>query len=120
MSLVIKGTLKEGTTAQRIIVKTYNYDLKNDKLLSFKDLLKVKGLEEASVQEKINTDISKIIEEKQVISTDEYNLYKRKREDKIYKIENTTNFFLGKDNYLYVIYAYGNSNFTSEMDIIIF
>lgn len=40
--------------------------------------------------------------------------------DKIYKIENTSTFFLDKDNYLYIIYAYGNNNFTSEMDIIIF
>ena len=38
----------------------------------------------------------------------------------MYELENTTNFFLDKDNYLYVVYAYGNSNFTSEMDIIIF
>lgn len=120
LSLVIKSTLKEGSTAQRIIVQTYNYDIKKDKLLSFKDLVKVKGLEEDVVQNKIDTEISKIIEEKKAISTDEYNLYERTSGDKIYKVENITNFFLDKDNYLYVVYAYGNSNFTSEMDIIIF
>ena len=36
------------------------------------------------------------------------------------KIENATEYFLGKNGYLYVIYAYGNDDFTSELDVIIF
>ena len=120
LSLVIKSTLKEGSTAQRVIIQTYNYDLENDKILSFEDLIKIKELKEEFVQNKINKEIEEIIKEKKAISTDEYNLFKRIKGDKMYAIENTLNFFLGNDNYLYVIYAYGNSNFTSEMDIVIF
>ena len=38
----------------------------------------------------------------------------------MYNVENTTEFFLGKDNFLYLIYAYGNDNYTSELDLVIF
>ena len=37
-----------------------------------------------------------------------------------YKIENSQNFFIGEKGYLFVVYPYGNKEFTSEMDIIIF
>ena len=38
----------------------------------------------------------------------------------VYKIENTENFFLTQDGYVYLVYAYGNNDYTNEMDIIIF
>ena len=44
----------------------------------------------------------------------------RDENNEIYKIDNTPNFFLGKDNYLYLVYAYGNNNYTSETDLVIF
>lgn len=69
--------MKEGTTAQRVIVQTYNYDMENDKILSFEDIIKIKKLEKSDVQEKIDKEISKIIEEKKAISTEGYNLYER-------------------------------------------
>ena len=34
------------------------------------------------------------------------------------KLENITNFFLDNDEKLYIIFAYGNQNFTSELDIV--
>lgn len=37
----------------------------------------------------------------------------------MYKLENTDNFILGEKSHLYIIYAYGNNNFTSETDLII-
>ena len=36
----------------------------------------------------------------------------------IYQIENIHTFFLGSNGDLYIIFAYGNNNYTSEMDII--
>lgn len=60
-----------------MIVQTYNYDMENDKILSFEDIIKIKKLEKSDVQEKINKEISKIIEEKKAISTEGYNLYER-------------------------------------------
>ena len=35
-----------------------------------------------------------------------------------YKIENITNFFLNEEGKLYIVFAYGNQNFTSEFDIV--
>lgn len=60
-----------------MIVQTYNYDMENDKILSFEDIIKIKKLEKSDVQEKIDKEISKIIEEKKAISTEGYNLYER-------------------------------------------
>ena len=38
----------------------------------------------------------------------------------IYSVEKSTTFFLGEDEKLYIIYAYGNQNYTSEMDVVLF
>ena len=36
----------------------------------------------------------------------------------MYQIDNITNFIEGPNGELYIIFAYGNNNYTSEMDII--
>ena len=47
-----------------------------------------------------------------------YPLYARDYTSDTYNINNVTEYFLGNDNILYIIYAYGNQNHTSEMDIV--
>ena len=47
-------------------------------------------------------------------------MYERDLKSDMYKIENTTNYFLTQDGYIYIIYCYGNNDYTNEMDIIIF
>ena len=47
-----------------------------------------------------------------------YDIYSRNLKDEIYKVENTSNYFWYEEH-LYLIYAYGNNNNTSEMDIVI-
>ena len=42
-----------------------------------------------------------------------------KKVAEIYNINNVTEYFIGKDNALYIIYAYGNENNTNEMDVVI-
>ena len=49
-----------------------------------------------------------------------YSAYIRDKEDEIYKIENATEFFIGNDNILYMVYAYGNQEYTDEMDLIMY
>ena len=120
LSLVIRCKYKDGKNPQRNIIKTYNYDLNTNQIISLEKLLEYKGLDRETVQNKI---IEKIKNEKmktESVVEQGYNVYVRNEEDEIYKIENTTNFFLGKDNYLYLVYAYGNNKFTSEMDLVIF
>ena len=48
-----------------------------------------------------------------------YTTYKRDYTSDIYNINNVTDYFMGEDNALYIIYAYGNENNTNEMDIVI-
>ena len=38
----------------------------------------------------------------------------------IYKLENTENFIVNENGFLYIIYAYVNTENTNKMDIIIF
>ena len=47
-----------------------------------------------------------------------YNVYQRNPEDEMYKLENIQNFMEGPNGELYIIFAYGNNNYTSEMDVI--
>lgn len=36
----------------------------------------------------------------------------------MYVTDNVNHFFVGLDGQIYIVYPYGNSNFTSEIDII--
>ena len=49
-----------------------------------------------------------------------YNVFIRDLSSEIYETVNTTNFILGTAGYLYLIYPYGNSNFTDAMDVVVF
>ena len=51
--------------------------------------------------------------------TFKYSVYKRNSSDSMYNVDNITEFFLGEDDVLYVIFAYGNQNQTNEMDIVV-
>ena len=120
VSLVILCTYKNGSNAQRRIIQTYNYNIDEDKLLSIDDIIQYKKLDKEKVQERINTEIEKANSVVKTISSQGYNVYLRNEESEIYKIENTANFFIGKNNYLYIVYAYGNNEYTSEIDLVIF
>lgn len=120
ISLVIKCNYKDGSNPQRTIIQTYNYDIRNNKVLSLQDILECKKLNKEEVQNKIYNEIKEVNTQKESISEQGYNVYIRNEADSIYKVENTTNYFLGKDNNLYLVYAYGNNNFTSEIDLVIF
>ena len=74
------------------------------------------------------SDIIKFFESKTVYNTYRINTLKTKVKNVLevldnlgvtYNINNVTDYFMGNDNTLYIIYAYGNQNHTSEMDIII-
>lgn len=120
VSLVIMCKYKNGTNPQRRIVQTYNYDVENDKLLDVEDIVTYKNLNKDDMQKKVQEEIKKVNSQMKNISEQGYNVYLREENSEIYQIYNTPNFFLGKNNYLYLVYAYGNNEYTSEMDLIIF
>ena len=118
LSLIIKSELKEGTSAQRQIIKTYNYDLINNKEIKLEEMISRKGLRKEEVQRKIRDRIK--IEEKKVeaLKNFGYNIFERNREDEQYNIENTKEFFI-KNQRIYIIYPYGNESLTTEMDVVV-
>lgn len=118
LSVIIKSTLKEGTSAQRIIVQTYNYNLATGEEITFEEILKQKQIDVNEVSKKINTEITKSIKEANKIQISGYQTYTRDLNDEIYQIQNISTFFIGQDGKIRLVFAYGNNNFTSEMDII--
>ena len=120
LSVIVKCTLKEGINPQKVIIRTYNYDMENDKILTLQEIFNKKNLNQEEVQNKIFNKINDEIQKVIAIEDSGYNVYKRDINSEIYKIENVKEYFLGKDNVLYIVYAYGNSDYTSEVDLIIF
>lgn len=118
LSLMIKSNLKEGNSAQRIIIQTYNYDLRNNKEITLEEVLKIKNINKGETQNQIKNEIEaeqKKVEDLQKLG---YNIYSRDMNSNIYNIENSKQFYLS-ENAIYIIYPYGNETFTSEMDMII-
>ena len=56
LSVMIKSNLKEGSKAQKVIIQTYNYDLRNNKEITLAEVLKIEQLNENDVQNKIKAD----------------------------------------------------------------
>ena len=121
LSLIVKATLKDGKNAQRIIVKTFNYNLNTNKLLSLNDIITLKSLNVADVNSKIKQVIQDADNETKDIQNAGYeNVFKRNLEDEMYSVEKSSVYFLGPNSNLYIIYPYGNDNATSEMDVVLF
>lgn len=120
LSVIIKSTLKEGSNAQRTIVETYNYNLKTENKVSIYDALNEKNITQDALNSKVNNVITNAIKDANKIQLTGYETYNRDINSDIYNIENIESFFLGEDGSLYVIFPYGNNNFTSEMDIVKF
>ncbi len=120
LSLIIRCKYKDGTNPQRNIIQTYNYDIDNNKLININEMLDYKKLNKEDVEKRVLEKIKEQNIQMQTISDQGYNVYMRNESDEIYKVDNTPNFFLGKNNYLYLVYAYGNNNYTSEIDLVIF
>lgn len=122
LSLVIKSTLKEGTSAQRIIVQTYNYDIETKQKLTLNEVLQAKGIATREVNKKIEVQVKEANKQAEAIESalaqSGQTVYKRDINNAMYVTDNVNHFFIGLDGQIYIIYPYGNSNFTSEMDVI--
>jgi len=116
VSLAIRCVLKEGNNAQRTIIKTYNYDMENQKEIGIMDVVPLE--KEDNIQNVINEEIEKQIKKEETIAKQGYNIYRRNKDSDIYILKNATEFYI-KDEILYIIYSYGNNSYTSEIDLII-
>lgn len=118
LSLAIMGTIKEGDSPQRIIVQTYNYDLETGKDVTVKEILNRREIDETVVQKKISQTIKKASEDAAKMAESGYSVYQRDISNEMYKIENVKSFIQGPNGELYIVFPYGNNNFTSEMDVV--
>ena len=120
LSLVVRSTLKEGSNnPQRDIVQTYNYDLSNQKKVTIDDMLELKGITKKEANQKIKEEIKLVQQKVENFKKLGYNIYERDYTNDMYSVNNVTEYFMGENNALYIIYAYGNQNYTSEMDIVV-
>lgn len=119
LSMIISATLKEGDNAQREIIKTYNYNLSSNEKLSINEVLEYRNLAGDYVQSEILKTIKTASENANIYNDLGYSKYIRDIDDDIYKVENTNVYFIGEDKALYIIYPYGNTNYTSELDLLV-
>lgn len=119
LSLMIRSNLKEGTNPQRVIIQTYNYDLKNNAEYKIEDVLKMRNIDKNTANTKIQKEIKSIQEQVNSLAELGYSIFNRDPASEIYNVGNTTEFFIGNNKYIYLLYAYGNYNNTSEMDLVI-
>ena len=120
LSLVIKSTLKQGNNPQRVIIQAYNYNLETGEEVQLVDVLAKRNIIQSDCQNKIHEIVTKAQEEAQVLVQSGYTVYNRNLSDSMYQISNISTFFLGKNEELYIIFAYGNQNFTSEMYVVLY
>ncbi len=121
LSLIIRSTLKEGTSAQRVIIQTYNYNLSTNTKATLVDLINIKKLNKDEVNNKIIEVVTKANEEDEALQDMGYNqIFVRDLTSDMYNVDNAGSYFLGPNEELYIIYPYGNNEFTSKMDIVLF
>ena len=118
LSVIIKSSLKQGNNPQRIIVQTYNYNIKTKEKVTLSNIIKQKNIDEQKLKSKIDRALQTVKREEEILTQSGYSVYVRDLNSDVYKLENITNFFLDNDEKLYIIFAYGNQNFTSELDIV--
>lgn len=121
LSVIIRSTLKEGNSAQRVMVQTYNYNLETSQKVSLTDLITLKALNKDDVSKKIKQVVKEADEEMKAVQNMGYNeVFSRDLASSMYQLENSGVYFFGPNNNLYIVYPYGNQNFTSQMDIVLF
>ena len=120
VSIVIKENSKTGNEAETTKIKTYTYDISSNEEVSLSKLIELKETTEEEVQEDIDSSIETAYENAKAIANEYGSTVTRDPDDDMYEIENSDDYFLTDDGYVYIIYDYGEDSNTNEMDIIIF
>lgn len=120
ISIVVKSSLKEENKNEKVSIKTYNYNLENDTVVELKEIIEKTKNKEKKVQSKIDDEIEKYNKNALAVAEEFGSTYTRNLSSDIYKIENTEEYFVTDSGKLYIIYPYGNEEYTNEVDIVIF
>ena len=118
LSVALYSDLKQGTNAQRVIIETLNYNLCENKIMSLEDILNTYDLNENEVQNKIDDSIKEEQRKADELIELGYDIFSRDINSDSYEIKNITEYFIYNEN-IYIVFAYGNNQLTTEMDIVI-
>ena len=118
LSVVIYATLKEGTNPQRVIIKTYNYSLEENREVDLVDVLNLENVTKVHVQNRIDKEIEMAHKKAEDLKEMGTPIYERNLQNDTYNIDNVSEFYFYNGT-IYIIYAYGNNNYTSEVDLVI-
>ena len=102
---------------KEVVVEALN---ENGEKVKIEDILSQKNLVQSEVQNKITDTVTRAKEEAEILVQSGYSVYSRDLGSDIYKLTNISNYLLGANGELYIIFAYGNQNHTSEMDIVLY
>ncbi len=91
-----------------------------EKLIPFfiSQLLKGENVDTSYAQSKINEEIEVEQKKAEDLKALGHSIFSRDKNDDMYKIENVEEFYF-QDGAIYVIFAYGNDKYTSEVDVAI-
>ena len=122
LSLLINETEHGGNEAQTTKIYTYNINLMNSSKVSATDVLTAKGYNLQEVQKEIDDEIKELNKKDEDVKKNFSNTNVKIRDtgSSMYKIENTENFVVDNNGYVYILYAYGNTEKTTKTDILIF
>lgn len=120
LSVAIKSSLREGNKSEKVSIKTFCYSLSAERQVTLKELVELKEQTVESVQSKIDSEIKTAYNNAKIIAAEYGNLYERDLNSDMYKVENAVTYFLTDDGYVYILYPYGNTDYTNEMDMVIF
>ena len=86
--------------------------------VTINDIINNRGLDTTAVNKQIHSVITAAQSNSEALSSSGYNVYTRDLQSDIYNVTNVQTFMQGPNGELYIIYDYGNTENTSEMDII--
>lgn len=119
LSLIINET-EHGNEPQTTRIYTYNINLNNSTNATLSEILQAKNYSLQFVQNEIDDEIKELNKKDEDLKKSYSNIKIRDTNNPMYKLENTTNFMVNSDGYVYIIYAYGNNEKTTKMDVLIF
>ena len=119
LSVAIMALLKEEGNAQQLIVQAYNYDIAADRNVAINDIIKKRGLDTKVVNKKIKEVVEQSANSAKSMADSGYTVYQRDLDSNMYDALNVENFIQGPNGELYLIYAYGNNYYTTELDVVI-
>ena len=75
LSVIIKSSLKQGNNPQRIIVQTYNYNIKTKEKVTLSNIIEQKNIDEQKLKSKIDRALQIVKREEEILTQSGYSVY---------------------------------------------